>query len=165
MMGTGGYRFVAAVALVALLGAAVGVSACASADVATRPPGTTVSPVPTATLPGVAGTATVPGGTIATTAPKPGVTLLGDGQSVINGTLLHRNLEGGVFVVVDAMPGPAAEKAKVTAVVVNPERADFASMTGDFVQVTGIIDPSAVSANMAGPQMKVTDIRVLKSVP
>ena len=135
MMGTGGYRFVAAVALVALLGAAVGVSACASA----------VSPVPTATLPGVAGTATVPGGTIATTAPKPGVTLLGDGQSVINGTLLHRNLEGGVFVVVDAMPGPAAEKAKVTAVVVNPERADFASMTGDFVQVTGI--------------------RVLKSVP
>jgi hypothetical protein len=85
-------------------------------------------------------------------APEPGVTKLAGGNVRAVGTLQMRELEGGIWVVVDSVPGPAAKAAKVLVVITDPELFDMGSLNGLYVTAEGSL-ASGASTNMAGPQM------------
>ena len=150
--------------------ALAGLSATGCSTPAVSPPPAAVT-TPATTTPSDAGTSTPPSGgsTSAAGKPgaaavaKPGVTKQADGQSVVFGTLLHSDLEGGIYIIVDSIPGTTADKAKVLVVIADPERFPLASMQGTYVRAYGLIDTSAVSANMAGPQMIVREIEPVGS--
>jgi len=152
-----------AFALAAL--SATGCSGPASSPASSlSPAAVTTSTVPTPTAPstapsgGATSSAKNPG---APTVPKPGVTKQADGQSVVFGTLLHSDLEGGIYVIVDSTPGTAADRAKVLVVIADPELFPLASMQRSYVRAFGVVDTSALSANMAGRQMIVREIKPL----
>jgi hypothetical protein len=89
---------------------------------------------------------------LAPDAPKPGVTALPGGTSKAVGTMQLRQLEGGIWVVVDSVPGPGARDAKVLVVISDPELFDMGSLNGFYVAAEGTLGTGA-STNMAGPQM------------
>ncbi len=97
--------------------------------------------------------APAPGAPQTGTVAKPGVTSLPDGTSSALGTLQFRNLEGGIWVVVDSLPGPDADKAKVLVVIANPELFSLDALKGAYVRANGTIAKGAVTTSMAGPQM------------
>jgi hypothetical protein len=98
----------------------------------------------------------------------PGVTKVAGGKSRVFGVLLHRDIEGGVWVIVKSLPvalkgqkglAPEVMRSEVLAVVTNPELFDLASLENKYVEAVGTIDSHAVSTNMAGPQMQANTVK------
>lgn len=135
-------RFVTACAMIAL----AAVFAACSTPSPPVPPGQTG---PTATP--------VPG---RVTAPAPGLQRAASGPAVAYGWVMHQDLEGGFWALVDRPPAPSpAEQPKVVVVLLSgvvPE-ADIARLEGVYARATGTVT-GGVSVRMAGPEMKVDAI-------
>jgi hypothetical protein len=139
---TAGSRLVTACAAIALTAA---LAACS-----TPPPGA---------QPGQTGpTATPAPGRV--TAPAPGLQRPASGPAIAYGWVVHLDLEGGFWALVDRPPAPSvAEQPKVVVVLlpgVVPEP-DIARLEGGYARATGTVS-AGVSARMAGPEMKVDAI-------
>ena len=124
--------------------------------VTTQPAVTTTPPAATTQTSTPGGAGTSPMGATPTAPPaasKPGTFKATGGQSRVVGTLQQRNIEGGIWVVVDALPSAATAKSKVLCVISDPELFDMASLKSAYVEVIGTITPGGASANQAGPEM------------
>jgi len=135
-------RFVTACATIAL--AAV-FAACSTPSPAV-PPGQTG---PTSTP--------VPG---RTTAPAPGLTRPASGPAIAYGWVMHQDLEGGFWALVDRPRSPSTAGQPTIVVVLLPgvaPEADIARLEGSYARATGTV-ADGVSARMAGPEMKVDAI-------
>lgn len=95
--------------------------------------------------------------------PKPGLERQADGMAEARGWLVHRDLEGGFWALVDVKPGSAGSSKVI--VVMLPGKlseAGIAKLDGAFVRATGRM-ADGVSTRMSGPEMKVDAIEVLSS--
>ncbi len=149
-------RIATGLAATLLAAAALATAACSPA---TAPkPATPTLPPATAPSSSATSAAPAPGGAGAGTPLKPGTTKLPGGTSSVVGTLQFRDIEGGIWVVVDATPGQATDQTRVLAVIADPELFDLTALKGAYVKAVGTIAPGAVTANMAGPQLTANTI-------
>ena len=167
------YRMMAAAAIAALgLAVTAGVAGCASVDFTPPPTSSSTAASEAGSVPMTSGvpasdtqTSSVPvTGAVATTpaSGSPGVVRASGGMATVRGTLVHKDLEGGIYVIVDSLPGAGADTAKTLAVVSDPDRFPFGTMVNTYVQAFGTLDETAVSANMAGPQLVVMRVEPAK---
>lgn len=90
----------------------------------------------------------------------PGLYDLKDGRTQALGVLAYRDLEGGFWAVVDALPDEPTVEAAVVAVLVGVEDLglDLESLQGRFVAADGVLTDGA-SIRMAGPELEVEDLQ------
>ncbi len=113
--------------------------------------GSTVSP--TSTTPSGPGPRT---GTLA----RPGLYAVDSGRTHALGVLAYRDLEGGFWAVVDAMPGQPTDTANVIAVLVGADKlgVDLQALQGRYVSADGTLADGA-SSRMAGPELAVDTLK------
>ncbi len=89
----------------------------------------------------------------------PGLYDLDGGRTQAFGVLAYRDLEGGFWAVVDALPGDSAEEATVIAVLVGAEElgVDLTALEGGLVLAEGRM-ADGVSIFMAGPELVVDTV-------
>lgn len=86
----------------------------------------------------------------------PGLYDLGGGRKQALGTLEYRGIEGGVWVVLDRLPG-SEEDAETIVVIVNADDFSPESLKGRFVAANGrMLD--GVGIRMAGPEMEAESL-------
>ncbi len=117
---------------------------CGSAG-STEPPTSTTLPSP--------GLST---GTLA----RAGLYAVEGGRTYALGVLAYRDLEGGFWAVVDAMPGQPTDTAKVIAVLVGADKlgVDLQALQGRYVSADGTLADGA-SSRMAGPELAVDNLK------
>ena len=93
---------------------------------------------------------------------EPGVARDASGAGTVRGTLLHKDIEGGVYVIVDSRPGAGADTAATLAVISNGDAFPLASMKGTYVEAQGAIDEGTATTSMAGPPIAITRIVAAK---
>ncbi len=90
----------------------------------------------------------------------PGLYDLGAGRTQAFGVLVHRDLEGGFWAVVDAQLGEPNDEAPVIAVLVGAEDlgVDLVALEGGFVLAEGTLSEGP-STRMAGPELVVDSVK------
>jgi len=108
---------------------------------------------PTSTTPPNPGPRT---GTLA----RPGLYAVEGGRSHALGVLEYRDLEGGFWAVVDAMPGQSTDTAQLIAVLVGADKLgiDLEALKGHYVSADGTLAGGA-SSRMAGPELTVDTLK------
>ncbi len=113
-------------------------------------PSSPIQPVPT---PGGAG-----GGGLV---PRPGLDKRADGTAVARGWVVHSDLEGGFWTLVDAAPdADASGKVVVVLLPGKVTEAEIAALDGSYASATGRMKTGA-SIRMSGPEMTVETIEKL----
>jgi hypothetical protein len=133
--------------LVAILGSAMVLAACAApapAPAPNAPSGSSPSPVPGAAV------------------PRPGLTRNADGTYVGYGYVVRVALEGAFWALA---PQPSSGEATppVIAVLLSGKvtTPQIAAASGRYVRVTGIVRTGTVSIRMAGPELVVDTLEAL----
>lgn len=123
-------------------------------------PTTTVPPQGTVPLasPGAAPTSPATPGTGGLLV-RPGIYRAAKGQEVAVGVLLHKDIEGGIWTLVDAAAGAATPGSRVVVVVSNPNPylSTLKRLEGRRVFLFGTAVTGA-TARMAGPEIKVVQV-------
>lgn len=92
-----------------------------------------------------------------TLTPRPGLTDAGNGSKRAVGILVHRDIEGGFWAIVDATSAEQAKEATVVVVLVAPNHMIARGLEGHYVEAVGDLR-TGVSIRMAGPELKATTL-------
>lgn len=97
---------------------------------------------------------------------KPGLYRLPDDTALALGTLQYRDLEGGFWVVVEALPKNAKPESKAVAVIANADSlgVDLKELEGRYVAAQGRMK-DGLSIRIAGPEMEAESIEVVSKSP